>query len=303
VCSSDLTVTNNGVTFSDTIKKFGSHSGVFNGTTAYLSIPDDDDFTFGSGDFTIDMWIRFTSVEGIQVFANQGDDNTDLSWFLRYNNTNNLQFYYTTDGISTIPVSFSWTPSIDVWYHVAIIRNNSDIKAFINGLQIGSTYNISTTILYNTSAVFEIGKRTSTTFPTQFFSGYIDEVRVSKGIARWTSNFSVPISEYISRENMTLKSNAQVAENVPTSARIVLFEEDVDLVTLNTDLKAYISRNNGTTYSQVILEDEGNYITGARVLSGIVDLSSQSSDNNIKYKLETLNNKNLKIHGTGISWK
>jgi len=103
--------------------------------------------------------------------------------------------------------------------------------------------------------------------------------------------------------NMTLKSKAQVSPLVPTSARIILFEEDVDSVTINTDLKAYVSRNNGTTYSQVTLEDEGNYITGARILSGVIDISGQPSDRNIKYKIETLNSKNLKLHGTAISWK
>ena len=103
--------------------------------------------------------------------------------------------------------------------------------------------------------------------------------------------------------DMTLKSNAQVASIIPVSSRIVLFEEDVDSITINTDLKAYISRNNGTTYSQVILADEGNYITGARILSGVVTISGQPSGSNIKYKIETLNNKNLKLHGVGISWK
>jgi len=103
--------------------------------------------------------------------------------------------------------------------------------------------------------------------------------------------------------NMTLKSNVKVATIVPTSARVVLFEEDVDSVTVNTDLKAYVSRNNGTTYSQVTLEDEGNYITGARILSGVVDISAQPSGSNMKYKIETLNSKNLKLHGTSVSWK
>jgi hypothetical protein len=102
--------------------------------------------------------------------------------------------------------------------------------------------------------------------------------------------------------NMTLISNAQVAESVPTSARIVLFEEDVDSITLNTDLKAYVSRDNGATYSQVTLVNEGYYATSKNILAGLVDISAQPSGDDIKYKIETLNNKNLKIHGTGINW-
>jgi len=109
-----------------------------------------------------------------------------------------------------------------------------------------------------------------------------------------------PTSAY---DNMTLISNNQIPTDVPTEARIVIFEEDVNTITLNTDLKAYISRDDGANYSQVTLEDEGNYITGARVLSGSVDISGQPSDTDVVYKLTTHNNKNLKIHGVGISWK
>jgi len=100
-----------------------------------------------------------------------------------------------------------------------------------------------------------------------------------------------------------LQSNAQVAYSVPTSARIVIFEEDVDSITLNTDLKAYISRDNGTTFSQVTLEDCGNYVSGAQILQGVVDISAQPSGTNMKYKVETLNNKKLNLHGTSVSWK
>jgi hypothetical protein len=101
---------------------------------------------------------------------------------------------------------------------------------------------------------------------------------------------------------MALLSNAQTAEAVPVSSRIVLFEEDVDAITLNTDLKAYVSRDNGTTYSQVTLVNEGYYATSKNILAGLVDISAQPSGTNMKYKIETLNNKNLKLHGTGINW-
>jgi hypothetical protein len=103
--------------------------------------------------------------------------------------------------------------------------------------------------------------------------------------------------------NMDLRSAAFTAEAAPTEGRIVIFEEDVDSVTINTDLLAYISRDGGTTYTQVTLVDEGDYETGKRILAGSVSISSQPSGTSMKYKLVSANLKNLKIHGTGLFWK
>ena len=101
-------------------------------------------------------------------------------------------------------------------------------------------------------------------------------------------------------ENMTLISNATIAEAVPSQARIVIFEEDIDAVTLNTNIKAYVSRD-GINYTQIILTDEGHYEAGKRIISGLALITSVSGTN-IKYKIQTFNNKSLKLHGTAVQW-
>jgi len=209
---------------------------------------------------------------------------------------------FITDGVGDKSYATSSPVSISngVWYHIALIRSVNTALIFFNGVSQTLTGNTFSGALPTIATTLKIG---SIDGAQQFINGQIDEFRVSKGIARWTSNFTPPTVAYVVSTDMTIFSNAQVATIVPTSARIILFEEDVDSITLNTDLKAYISRDNGTTYSQVTLEDEGNYITGAKVLSGVVDISAQPSGSNIKYKIETLNTKNLRIHGTAVSWK
>jgi hypothetical protein len=102
--------------------------------------------------------------------------------------------------------------------------------------------------------------------------------------------------------NMTLLSNGNTASSQPSNARIVLFEEDVDAITLNTDLKAYVSRDGGTTYTQITLSDEGDYESGKQILAGSVDINGQPSGTSMKYKIETLNTKDLKLHGVGLLW-
>jgi len=107
-------------------------------------------------------------------------------------------------------------------------------------------------------------------------------------------------------QNMTLISNSQTAEASPSQSRIIIFQENVDAISLNVDLKAYVTRENGTgaTWEQVTLEDEGNYEGTKRVLSGIVnlDVTGMGSGTHMAYKIITHNNKDLKIHGTGVFW-
>ena len=295
------TVTNNNVTFSDTIKKLGSHAASFNGTTSYLSVPDSDDWTFGTGDFTIDCWVRLNDNSSSQTIVQQDVDGTNF-WSFEINShaANNLFFLSQSSGAGLLGFRASFSQSIGVWYHVAVVRSSGTMYMFVDGVSKSLTfyYGNGSENLPNLSGPLLIGDGIYDNL-----DGYIDELRVSKGIARWTSDFTPPTAEYAPEVyNMTLKSNVQVADSVPTSARIVLFEEDVDSITINTDLKAYISRDNGTTFSQVTLTNEGYYATSKNILCGLVDISGQPSGTNMKYKIETLNEKNLKIHGVGINW-
>jgi len=102
--------------------------------------------------------------------------------------------------------------------------------------------------------------------------------------------------------DMTLISEPQTAEVEPKTARIVVFEEDVDAVTLNTDLKAYVSRDSGVTWTQITLADEGDYGSGKRILTGQVGITAQPSGTAMRYKIETDNNKKLKLHGVALTW-
>jgi hypothetical protein len=108
--------------------------------------------------------------------------------------------------------------------------------------------------------------------------------------------------------SMTLISNSSVPKTTPEEAKIVLMEEDVDAVTLNTDLLVYVSRNGGTDWSVGTLINKCDYATDKKVLvAENIDISSQvigsGLDADMKYKIATANAKKLKIHGLGLSWK
>jgi len=101
----------------------------------------------------------------------------------------------------------------------------------------------------------------------------------------------------------TIVSTAFTSTSVATSSRIVVFEENVDTPTLNTDIIASVSRDGGTTFTNATLSDSG-YVTGSsgqRILTGQADISGQPSGQSMRWKLALANN-TVKIHGVSLQW-
>jgi len=108
--------------------------------------------------------------------------------------------------------------------------------------------------------------------------------------------------------NMTLQSTATTATAAPAKADFVtLIENSTGTATLNTDIKGYVSRDNGSNWTQGTLTDEGEWGTNKKVLAfHDLDISGQPSGTSMKYKIETLNQgatKVTKIHATSLGWK
>jgi hypothetical protein len=100
----------------------------------------------------------------------------------------------------------------------------------------------------------------------------------------------------------TIISEPFTSTGVPTNARIVVFEENVDTPTLNTDIIASVSRD-GTNFTNATLSDSG-YVTGSsgqRILTGQADISGQPSGQSMRWKLALANN-TVKIHGVSLQW-
>jgi len=101
----------------------------------------------------------------------------------------------------------------------------------------------------------------------------------------------------------TIVSNAFASNSVPTTSRIVVFQENVDTPTLNTDIIASISRDGGSNFTTATLSDSG-YVTGSsgqRILTGQASISGQPSGQSMRWKLALANN-HVKIHGVSLQW-
>lgn len=189
---SPKTMTANGNMQIDTAQSvFGGASGLFDGTGDYISTPDSSDFTLGSGDFTMDMRVRFNSRGAFSTIASQWDAVPgQYNFILTVANTNTLYFFYSTDGTAFSSVSVTWNPSTATWYHLAVVRTGNVMKFFVDGTQVGTDQAFNLT-MFDSSADFIVGAN-----QTNYFDGWIDEFRHSVGVARWTSDFTPPTSAY-----------------------------------------------------------------------------------------------------------
>jgi len=266
-----------------------SASGQWEGTTGNFTFTGDDIDDNGanaairliqnfSGDFTVNFTYRTgnaggtvgvfaTSEEGTWVSDSSGAMGSMTNSFFWQDWASNYTFYGGGGNLQTI--------------------NYSDTDTFEIG-RVGSTITIKKNDV--NQHVFSQTYSGEMTFTVAFSSGGggfdIDDV-----------SYTMPGGG----ANMTLVSNATTALAAPDDANIVIWQQDVDSITLNTDLKAYASRNGGTTYTQMTLSEVANLTTG-RILTGTVDISGQSSATAMKYKIETLNTKEQKIHAVALQW-
>lgn len=183
-------------------KKFGVGSSYFDGEADYLEIEDSEDWYFGNGNFTIDFQARFavkpSEALRSQHFFNQLEDGDNAFYFGFSKGDGGLQWLEnkTGEGLQANYVA-AWDPPADTWFHIALVRNGSSVYIFVDGvpLTIQERTAVGTKTLGDKAAPLNIGQDPR---GGSFMNGWIDEYRVSKGIARWISDFSgsLPTEEY-----------------------------------------------------------------------------------------------------------
>jgi hypothetical protein len=189
------TVTPNGNAQISTVQsKFGGASMYFDGSGDYLVLPDDQNsFSFGTSDFTLECWIYPTGSVIGNLFSQRG---SGMSW--RYENSQSVRFFY-GNGLGGFSTSNSSVP-LNTWSHVALTRNGNTFTIWVNG-QSSATNTITASMDY---AIPRIG--TSITYPAEAFQGYIDDFRITKGVARYASNFTPPTAQLPGGETGTFAS-------------------------------------------------------------------------------------------------
>jgi len=187
--------------------KFGGASGGFDGTGDYLTLDGSSGFAFGSGDFTIEFWVYVTTLSVAQTLYSSnanGEVNGAYPSILLDNFEPAIK--YSLNGAYVIQTTS--TLAINTWYHVAAARAGSSTKLFLNGVQEGVTFTDSTSLLIGAGAP-QIGRLPFNN--TQFLNGYLDDMRVTKGVARYTANFTPPAEAFADTAAPNIVGNITVS--------------------------------------------------------------------------------------------
>ncbi len=175
---------------SSVITKFTGGSMYFDGTGDYIIMPDVLTGQFGTGDFTVEYWDRHGS-QGTNYATQVGTLSSATgsgSWrFGTFSNSAGVYLAY-HNGTSFIDVVFGSTVYNDnIWRHFALSRQGTTVRAFVDGVQVGSNQTVSQN--FNSSNRVILGAEL--TSPT-YFTGYIADLRITRGYARYTANFTAP---------------------------------------------------------------------------------------------------------------
>lgn len=165
---------------------FGGASLVLDGTADYVtSTGISSSYAFGTGNFTVEGRVRFDVIENTGVFQISTSVFPGVSGIalgLSSNATGNKWLIY--HGTTQVGATAAPTPSPNTWYAFAVVRNGNNISVYIDGTSVLST----TTAVDFTGNVLGLGGLFSTSFT---MDGFIDEFRITKGIARYTANYTV----------------------------------------------------------------------------------------------------------------
>jgi hypothetical protein len=192
--------------------KFGGASGFFDGTNDYLLLPSGNSLEFGSSDFTIEFWWYPTSTSRQGVY--HGSFGADWSLGIDYSSVSTNQKI----GIWASSNGSSWnlinadaagngigtiTVNQNAWNHIAYVRNGTTWMLFINGVRDLNLTGISGTVINRSTYQKSVGCWFNDSAFNEL-SGYLDELRITKGVARYTANFTPQNSPFPNSRNQVL---------------------------------------------------------------------------------------------------
>ena len=195
---SPKTVTVVGNTHTDTaVKKFGTASAEFDGTTDKLTVASTADFNPYGVDFTVDFWVNVDSFAHTYDWLIGNSQANYSGWDIQLEQSGGKINFLVGNGssweINTVSSGTGYAILTDTWYHIAVVKNGTAWAMYVDGTSRAT----GTAAGHDYTALLEMGG--STLFSGRDFDGYMDEVRISKGVARWTSNFTVPDAPYTSK--------------------------------------------------------------------------------------------------------
>jgi hypothetical protein len=179
---------------STSVKKYGTGSLYFDGTGDYLSIASNPNLALGSGDFTVECWIYATAASDSPIYESRNSGSGSAGFTLTALNSSVIRIFTGTSSF----IASSGTNYLNIWTHVAVVRSGATTTLYINGTSAGSATGMGN--LTDQSTLIGGGRYSGGVgTPSAFFTGYIDDFRITKGYARYTANFTPPTTAFNTR--------------------------------------------------------------------------------------------------------
>ena len=207
-----------GILRSDRVSGLGGanaiNGSVFFDGASIITVNDSDDFHYGTGDFTVEGWIYATGRDQQMMLLGQWDGNAGASdtvaWAVQLTNDTNgyLRFLTSTDTNNVVLNQSGTSGSVfdNAWHHFAVTRYGNDYKLFTDGAVVGSVTN--SAAIGNVTIPLTIGgtsrQYTGGTAPNQIFTGYLSNIRITKGEAVYTAAFTAPTNRLEKTSNTVL---------------------------------------------------------------------------------------------------
>ena len=196
--TTDSSNSNNSVTFVGTAQistaqsKFGGSSLLLDGDSDYVYVANDD-LDLGGVSFTIEFWAYLLNGVGslITFYSDYSGSSSGMAIEKLADNT--IKANMTGDGAD---ITGTTTLSTGQWYHIALSGDDGSYKLFLNGTQEGSTFTGSSTS-GTTNKYIGTFYWSGLGGAVRLWNGYIEDFRITKGLARYTSNFTPPTSAHL----------------------------------------------------------------------------------------------------------
>jgi hypothetical protein len=182
--SMEVTANGGGAAISTTESKFGGASAYFDGTGDHLSADSPQSVNnFGTGDFTVELWAYpLLQQQNLGLFSSRAQTNINAWAAVLYGGDNNLQWH----SQFAIVLDTQTQIATGEWTHIVFVRKDGTLIAYVNGNEVGSAVDNSE---YESTSILNIGFDSAY---SDAFNGYIDELRVVKGLAVYTGPFTPP---------------------------------------------------------------------------------------------------------------
>ena len=309
-----------------TIKKFGTASTEFDGSGDYTTTggasPGHTDYCLeNTMDWTVDYWFYDRApASGWGRHLGQAKDNGAYNaWHIGHDgSTTQLEFGHDSSG--QLNLLGNTNIAANTWYHLCLEYDQSanTTKMWLNGVLDATTTNSSNSdwTWHNSPEAFLMGR---TNPGGSDLNGFLDEVRISKGICRTQdpidplyissgTGFTPPTAQYDARSVNATGSFSGVTQtavsSVSTMGIVVLYKNEEGTATLNTDLVAEVSANNGTNWSNATLVAGGTFSAGINIaaVSGVSVTAGTAPKYRISFANQVSGSKETRVHGVSLQY-